>query len=190
MGRLFKLRSLVQLALGLVVAVGIFGYVGIPSFRGAVDQALSGGLPGIASRISGIVSPRLTIVRPVKVTASSELPGHAADLMFDTFTNTDWQGTGATPTITVTFKDKVDLGAVILHLGNADKFVDLRRPAKIELDFPDGTSATITPQDVHDSQTFTLEAKGVDTVTIKILATNGPASAPVSISEIEFFQKG
>jgi hypothetical protein len=190
LGRLFKLRSMVQLGLGLVVAIGIFGYVGIPSFHGYVDQALSGGVPGIIDKITGIISPKLTIERPVKVTASSEVNGHAADKMFDTFTNTDWQGTGDAPTITVTFKDKINLGAVILHLGNSDKFVDLRRPAKLELDFPDGTTATISPQDVHDSQTFDLGASGVDTVTIRILATNGPSGAPVSISEIEFFRKG
>jgi hypothetical protein len=153
-------------------------------------NGVTAGIPGIVDRITSIVSPTLTIERPIKVTASSEVEDHPAARLFDTFTNTDWQGEGDAPTITVTFKEKLDLGAVYLHIGNADAFVDFRRPATLELTYPDGSTATITLEDLHDPQQFDLSAPGVDSVQIKVTATNGPAGAPVSISEIEFFRKG
>jgi hypothetical protein len=78
---------------------------------------------------------------------------------------------------------------VYLHIGNADAFVDLRRPATLEFAYPDGSTATISLEDVHKPQQFDLGASGVDSVEIRIPSTNGPEGAPVSISEIEFFQK-
>ena len=68
-----KVRNLVGLALGLIVAVGIFGYVGIPSFQGMINGAISGGIPGIVDTIRKAVAPTLEIERPVSVTASSEV---------------------------------------------------------------------------------------------------------------------
>jgi hypothetical protein len=181
--------GLVRVALGVVVAIGIFGYIGIPSFQGMINGVIGGGIPGILDRITSIVSPTLTIERPIKVAASSEVEDHPAAKLFDTFTNTDYRA-GDAPTITVTFKEKLDLGAVYFHIGNADAFVDFRRPATLELTYPDGSTATITLEDLHDPQQFDLSAPGVDSVQIKVTATNGPAGAPVSISEIEFFRKG
>jgi hypothetical protein len=123
------------------------------------------------------------------VTASSEVTDHPAAKLFDTYTNTDWQGAGDSPTITVAFEEEVDLGAVYLHIGNAAAFVDFRRPATVELAYPNGSTTTITLEDVHDPQQFDLDASGVDGVDIRVLSANGPEGAPVSISEIEFFRK-
>ncbi len=189
---LFKLRNLAVAGLGIVVAIGIFGYIGIPSFQKYVSEATSGGIPGIVERIQHFINPPLTIVHPDPnaVTASNDTSGHEARKAFDGFVNTDWQGTGATPSLTVKFKEPIDLGAVIFHIGNQDAFVDMRRPATVELDYSDGTSATFTLQDVHDGQTFDLGASAVDSVTIKVTSTNGPDGTPVSISEIELFRKG
>jgi hypothetical protein len=181
--------GLVRAGLALIVGIGIFGYIGIPSFQGFVNGAVSGGIPGIVDKIKGIVAPTLQIERPVSFTASSEVKNHTAAMLFDTFVNTDWQGTDKVPTITVKFKEPVDLGAVILHLGSADAFVATQRPAELDLTFSDGSTATIKPKDVHDPQTFDLSASKVTSVEIKIGAMNGPDGAPVSISEIEFFKK-
>jgi hypothetical protein len=184
-----KIKNLIGVGLGLIVAVGIFGYIGIPSFQGLVNGAIGGGIPGIIDGIRKAVSPTLVIERPVSITASSEVAGHPAKLLFDAATNTDWQGADKAPTITVTFKEKVDLGAVILHIGSADAFVDTRRPAELTFTFPDGSSKTIKLEDIHDGQTFDLSASKVDSVVISVTATNGPETAPISISEIEFFKK-
>jgi hypothetical protein len=184
-----KVRNLIGLALGLIVAVGIFGYIGIPSFQGMINQAISGGIPGIVDTIRKAVAPTLEIERPVSVTASSEVADHPARLLFDAATNTDWQGTDKVPSITATFEENVDLGAVILHIGSAKAFVDTRRPAELTFTFSDGSTQKITLEDVPDSQTFDMSASKVDSVIITITATNGPEAAPISISEIEFFKK-
>jgi Anaphase-promoting complex, subunit 10 (APC10) len=124
------------------------------------------------------------------VTASSEAPKHPVAMAFDTFTNTDWQATDKTPTIMVSFKQPVDLGAVILHIGSSDAFTATRRPAELDLTFSDGTTAVLKPKDLKDAQTLDLSASKVTWVRISVVATNGPDGAPVSISEIELFKKG
>ena len=184
-----KVKNIVVIALGLIVAVGIFGYIGIPSFQGFVQKSIGGGIPGIIDSIRKMVAPTLVIERPVSITASSEVKDHPARLLFDAATNTDWQGTDKVPTITATFKEKVDLGAVILHIGSSKAFVDTRRPAELTFTYPDGSSQKITLKDVADSQTFDLSASNTDSVVITVTATNGPETAPIAISEIEFFKK-
>ena len=89
----------------------------------------------------------------------------------------------------MTFKEPVDLMSIIIHAGNSAKFVDFRRPSVLEFVFPDGSTKRVEPTDVKDAQTFDLAAGDVDHLTIRILDTNGPETAPISISEIEFFKK-
>jgi hypothetical protein len=185
-----KLMNVVRFGLGLLVVVGIFGYVGIPSFQKFVNESTGGGIPGIINTVQRFISPQLNPVRPTGVTASDAVKDHAGQLVFDTFTNTDWQANSDNPSLVISFKQPVDLGAVIVHAGNADAFVDLRRPAALRLDFSDGTSTTLTLKDEHDPQTFDLSASKVDSVTITITDTNGPTGTPVSLSELEFFAKG
>ncbi|MEI7742212.1 MAG: hypothetical protein WCK58_00525, partial [Chloroflexota bacterium] len=183
--------GLVRTVLAALVGLGLVGYLAIPSVQGTVNSFVSGGIPGIVDKIQRFVNPKLDPIRPTEVTASSEVDGHPVKQMFDTFTNTDWQGNDKVSTFTVKFKETFDLGAVIVHPGSADTFTDLRRPSKLAFDFADGTSITIDVQDVKDAQTFTSVTAGkIDSLTIRILATNGPESAPISISEIEFFKKG
>lgn len=182
--------GIIKGVLALVVMLGVFGYVGIPSVKGMIDGVISGGVPGLIDKVKRIVAPTLEPVRPDSVTASNEVPKHTASMAFDTFTNTDWEANDATPTLMVTFKQPVDLAAVILHVGSADAFTTTRRPAELDLTFSDGTTAVLKPKDLHDPQTLDLSASGVTWVQIKVVAMNGPAGAPVSISEIELFKKG
>ena len=63
----------------------------------------------------------------------------------------------------MTFKDKIDLMFVIVHTGNSQKLVDFRRPIKIELDFPDGTSKTIDLEDVHKLQLVRVSRRTAST---------------------------
>ncbi len=189
---LLKIRNLMVAGLGIIVMIGIFGYIGIPSWRGYVADFTSGGVSGMVDRVRDFINPPLLPLHPDPgaVSASSEIDGHEARKAFDGFTNTDWQGNGSAPDLTVTFKEPVNLGAAIVRIGNEDAFVDMRRPATLELDFSDGSSTTLTLADTHDPQTFDLGASGVTSMTIKVVATNGPDGTPVSISEIELFTKG
>lgn len=192
MQSLFRVRTLIVAALGIVVMIGIFGYVGIPSFQRYVADFTSGGLTGMVDHVKSFINPPLLPVHPNPgdITATSEVQGHEARKAFDGFYNTDWQGTGKAPSITVKFAEPTDLSSVIIRIGNQDAFVSMRRPATLEFDFPDGTSRTITLKDEHDPQTFDLPASNVSSMTIKVTSTNGPDGTPVSISLFELFHKG
>jgi hypothetical protein len=187
--------GIVRGLLGLVVAIGIFGYVGIPSFRGmvtsAADPLLRGGPTQVIDNIRKIVSPKpaQVVPRPEDISASSEVKDHPARLVADGRTPTDWQGTDKVPEITVKFEEPIDLGWVIVHAGNAAAFADLRRPSALELVFPDGSTKRIELEDKKEPQTFEVSPGTIDSLVIRVVDTNGPESAPISISEIEFFKK-
>jgi hypothetical protein len=190
---ILKSIGLVRGLLALVVAIGIFGYIGIPSFQSvvtsALDPVLHGGPTQIVENIRKMVAPTPVVERPVAIAATSELADHAATRLIDTFSNTDWQGDDKAPEITVTFEEPVDLLSVIVHAGNGDAFVDFRRPATLEFEFPDGSTKRVDLEDVKDPQTFDLSANAVDRLVIRVVDTNGPEAAPISISELEFFKK-
>ena len=187
--------GIVRGLLGLVVAIGIFGYVGIPSFRGmvtsTVDPLLHGGPTQVIENIRKIVSPKpaQVVPRPEDVTATSEVKGHEARLIRDGITVTDWQGTDKVPEITVKFEEPIDLGWVIVTSGNSAAFADMRRPSALEFLFPDGSTKRVELEDTKEPQTFELSAGDVSSVVIRVVDTNGPESTPISISEIEFFKK-
>ena len=178
-------RSVLTLGIALVAIAGAAALVAVPSLRLSLTDGITGGI----DQIRRIVMPSLEIERPAAVEAADDVPGHPAELMFDTFTNTDWRTAAANPEVTVRFEEPVDLGAIIVHSGAADGFVELRRPATLVLEFPDGSSTTIRLEDVHDPQQFDLGASGVDRVVIRVGETNGPAGTDLSISEIELFAR-
>jgi hypothetical protein len=190
---LMQLRTFAVGILAIVIGLGVIGYVGVPGVSKYVSEFTSGGLPGIANRIGNFFNPPQVLVRPVKerLTASSEVRDHPIANLFDSRSNTDWRADGKQPSATVTFPGKVDLLSTYVYSGIAgDDFVNLRRPATLRFSFPDGSSQTVTLQDIHDKQFFELKANGVDEVTITVLTTLGPDDAPLAISEIEFFKKG
>ncbi|HYN47265.1 MAG TPA: zinc ribbon domain-containing protein [Candidatus Nanopelagicales bacterium] len=193
LGGIVKSIGLVRGLLGLVVMLGIFGYVGIPSVQsginGLVDTVRTKGVGGIVDGITGIINPKLEAVRPIAFTANREIEGHPVGLLFDLRTNTDWQTADKAPTVKVTFKEPVELRSVIVRAGSLNTFVDLRRPSRIAIDFADGTTKEIDLGDVKDPQTFEISGPLADSVTIRILDTNGPEAAPIATSEIEFFAK-
>ncbi len=190
---LMQVRTLIAGALAIVIGLGVIGYVGVPGFSKYVSEFTSGGLPGIANRIGNVFNPPQVLERPVLATlvASNEVADHPIGNLFDSRSNTDWRAGGKQPSATITFPEKVDLLSTYIYSGTAGKdFVDVRRPATLQFTFPDGSSQTVSLQDIHDKQFFELKASGVDKVIVTVLTTNGPADAPVAMSEIEFFRKG
>jgi hypothetical protein len=176
--------------LGLVL-VGAVGYMAVPS----VGSAINGGLRGLVDTVRGIVSPSLDLVHAASTRASLELKDHPAKNLSDGATNTDWQAADDSAVLTFTFERPINIGAMNLWNGAADPKTkalrtDLRRPAQLVLTSQTGQSVTIDLQDIHDKQTPYFDLSGVETLTIKITQTNGPASAPVSFSEFEFLKKG
>jgi hypothetical protein len=168
-----------------LVALGLIGSVAIPSVRNVALGALSSGL----DQVRRVVAPRLEPETPVSAEAADQLDDHPVADLFDRRRFTAWEAAGEAPVATATFAKPVDLGAVILHPGLEDGFLDLRRPARIELAFPDGTTVAFNLEDVPDLQRFDLNVSGVQTVEIRIVETKGPPGAPVAFAEIEFFTK-
>jgi hypothetical protein len=176
--------------LGLVL-VAALGYVAVPS----VGSAINGGLRGIVDNVRRIVSPSLVLVHPATTTASSTVKDHPAKNLTDGATNTDWQATDDGAVLTFTFERPIDLGAMNIWNGAADPKTkalrtDLRRPAQLILTSQSGQTVTIDLSDIHDKQTPYFDLSAVETLTVKISQTNGPGSAPVSLSEFEFLKKG
>jgi hypothetical protein len=193
LGGILKSVGLVRGLLGLVVMLGVFGYVGIPSFQGVVngvvDTVRNKGVGGLVDGITGLINPKLVPVRPVGFEANGELDDHPIRLLFDLATNTDWQTGEKGPSVAVTFKEPIELRSIIVRAGSLDAFVDLRRPSRIAIEFADGTTREIELQDVKDPQTFEVSGPLSGKITISIKDTNGPEAAPIAISEIEFFAK-
>jgi hypothetical protein len=177
-------------ALGLLL-VGAVGYMAIPS----VGSAINGGLRGIVDGVRGFVSPQLLLVHPATTSATAEVKDHPAKNLTDGATNTDWQAADAGAAMSFKFERPIDLGAMNIWNGAADPKTkalrtDLRRAAQLILTSQSGQSVTIDLDDVHDKQVRYFDLSAVETLTIKISQTNGPASAPVSLSEFEFLKKG
>jgi hypothetical protein len=186
-----RFRFIFKWVVAGLFALGAVGYLTVPS----VGSLINGGIRGVAESVQRFVSPTLVLVHASEATASSAVGEHPASNVTDGATNTDWQGAGSDQTLTFTFERPIDLGALNLWNGAADPKTkalrtDLRRPSKLELTSQSGQSTTIDLDDIHDRQIRYVDLGGVETLTIRVLETNGPASAPVSFSEIEFLRKG
>jgi hypothetical protein len=190
---LMRGRTLLAGILAVLIGLGLIGYVGVPGVSKYVSEFTSGGVPGIVNRIGAFFNPPQVLIRPVKdrLQASNELPDHPIGNLFDSRSNTDWQASGQTPSATVTFPETVDLLSTYVYSGTAgDDFTNLRRPKTLQFTFPDGSSQSVTLQDIHDKQFFELKKDGIDKVIVTVTSTTGPEDAPMAISEIEFFRKG
>ncbi|HEX8959591.1 MAG TPA: zinc ribbon domain-containing protein, partial [Solirubrobacterales bacterium] len=181
-----RIAKVIQALVALLLVASVAGYLALPSFQGMVNSAVSGAV----GQITRLVNPKLNPIRPSSVTSSDQLAGHPASQMFDKYSNTDWRASGQQPSANVAFDHRFDLGALIVHAGSADNFTATRRPAKLMLTFSDGTSTTLDLKDDNSPQTITVDKQGIDGFVLTVVATNGPASQPVVISEIEVFEKG
>ena len=188
-----KGRTFVAGILAIVIGLGVIGYVGVPGVSKYVTSSRAAGCPGSSTGWEASSTCRRSSCDRSRTDCgrAARSPNHPIANLFDSRSNTDWRADGGTPSVTVTFPEKVDLLSLYVYSGIAgDDFVNLRRPATLQFTFPDGSSQTVTLQDVHDKQFFELKANGVSAVTITVPSTTGPDDAPVAISEIEFFKKG
>ena len=164
---LMKGRTFVVGILAIVIGLGIIGYVGVPGFSKYVSEFTSGGLPGIVNRIGNFFNPPQVLVRPVK-DRSSEQRGRRPSDREPVRQPVEHRLAGRRqPAERDRHVPREGRPALDVRLlGDAGKdFVDLRRPATLQFTFPDGSSQTVTLQDIHDKQFFELKANGVDTVT-------------------------
>jgi hypothetical protein len=184
MGRV-RIRQVFEWVLGLLVLLGVVGYFAIPNVQQLANRAMSTGI----ATIGRLVNPRLDPVRPTGFAASDEVEGHPVGQLFDKYANTDWRASSDLPTVTVKFAEPFDLGALIMYSGASDKFTETRRPARIQLTFPDGTTTELELKDDNAEQSITVEKNGIDAFELKVLETYGAAGTPVTLSEIEVFAR-
>lgn len=181
--RSVEVGAFVKGGLGLLVALGLIGAIAFPDVRSLVVNRAT----GFVDEVRRLISPTIEPVQPISATASSETEGHAAALLIDQRTNSDWQSAEASPSVTITFQSEVDLAQIYVSNGIAGDYLSTRRPTRLVFDFGDGRTTEIRLADDHEPQRFDLAADDVRTVEIRILETAGVDDAPVAISEIEFF---
>jgi ribosomal protein L40E len=180
-----RVGYVVRSAVGLLFLLGVIGYVAVPPVRVILIQSLR----GIVDQARRVVAPRYVIVRPTTETPTSEQPGHEARKAFDQSPKTYWASEDPRPLLTLTFPESVKLGAVSVYSGANPGFVDLRRPATLQLVPDQGDAASIELQDIHTEQKIFFDLAATKHLQVRIVATNGSSTAPLALSELTFFAK-
>jgi hypothetical protein len=185
-----RVGRLVRRAIAVAVLLAGLVYAAYEPFRDTVNsQALA-----LKDTVAGIFVTRYTPVRPTKVTATAEEPGHGANLVSDNASNTYWAApvAGAEPALLLTFDRPVDLRKVIVRVGIGDDFQSAHRPQKVHLVYSTGKTYDLTLADTPDAQDVTIEnSAGATSVEMHVVALNRSLSGKdVAISEIEFFEAG
>jgi hypothetical protein len=186
-----RFQFVIRWALAGLIVLGAVGYVAVPS----VGSLINGGIRGVVDQARRILSPSLTLVHAATSQTNTSVTDHPAKNVTDGATNTDWQADGDQLFLTFTFERPIDLGAMNIWNGAADSKTkalrtDLRRPAQLLLETQSGQTATIDLDDIHDKQVRYVELSAVETLTIRVVQTYGPADAALALSELEFLKKG
>lgn len=140
------------------------------------------------------VSPQIEPVRPVAVSASSEVAGHPATAAFDGASNTHWSeaedGDGEGATLELELDPPVDLGRIGITSGDQSSvtsFAAQPRPRTIEVTAGESTTE-ITLQDTADFQSHSVKVSDATRVTIRVTSVYpSPGGDDLSVAEIELF---
>jgi ribosomal protein L40E len=174
-------------ALGVVVLL-LLAYAVVPGVRTKVNDSVGSTYTAARRHFSPVYDP----VRPVSVTASSEVATHPARLTIDLLKPTYWAANVAAdkqPFLKLSFASPVDLDRILITSGAAQDFANLARPNSVKLVFSDKSTTTLTLQDDLNPQAFDISAKHVTYVEIHILSVYPSAqSTDVAINEVEFFK--
>ena len=182
------LRTFVATLLAVVLAGGLLAYAAVPGFRQSVNLRADTLITQVRRQLgAGIVE-----VHPVSARASSELSGHASRFAADLIDNDYWAadaGRDPQPTLLFTFDGKTDLDYLLITSGaSGTDFAHLARPKSVQLVYSDGTGEQLTLKDDPKPTTYTVHARQVSTVTLKILDVY-PVSgtSAVGVTEVEFY---
>ena len=186
-----KFKSLKGKVGRIMVIVGILGVV-VFSFgpgRDTVDDWYHS--------VKRLVFPEYDPVRPVAVSATSELDGHPAAAAIDQIKNSYWaegaEGNGEGQGLVFDFEEPIDLAKVGFTSGASSKpedFVTQPRIRELQLLFDDGTTKTVELADKADFQSFDVERSGVTQVQLQIISVYPSLEGhAASLAEIEFFIK-
>jgi hypothetical protein len=179
--------------LGVVLVAAVAAYLLIPSLHKQVDQTAKSWYH--TAKVT--VAPSTAPVRPVSVTASSEVRGHPAQLASDTYSDTYWAvdlTKDPHPILTLTFAGPTDLVYAWFTNGTAEKYTEQPRPKNLHITYSDGSSQDVTLLDKHDAYGVELHARNVTWMKIQVMSVydatgSGPNSKIMALAEIELFMR-
>ena len=192
----------VSRVVGVILLIGGLVYGIVPGIRNQVNEEVG----SVKGWFNGLIHPTRTEVIPTGILASSQLPGHAAQLIIDRATNTYWlarvpKRRDRRLTLDFSFQNKFDLKNIAVWNGvGSSKDPDYgttRRAAKIFLEFPDTNvpGCTVNLKDragEADKQNVSdCNADSIGRVRVTILEYDGdPKVTDVAISKMQFYKKG
>ena len=174
----------------LALAVLLFGglYAFSQPFRGYVNTQVISGKDAVAGIFVDYVP-----VRQSSISATRERPDHPAKLAMDNDPGTFWaaQTDPQTAALIIQFDHATDLRRMIIHSGDAKKFLGSARPQRLTLVFDTGKTHDIRLIDKPEQQEHAISGgDGVRQVQVLIAGTYpSTESTDTVISEIELFEK-
>jgi hypothetical protein len=191
------MRATRKIFRGARIVVAIFTiiagilFAAYPPFRDAVTNRFQQVKEKVANALPSPDSP----IRPVKVTASAQVPEHAAAAAFDVADNTHWAApwrSDARASVDLDLGKKVALRRVIVTVGIKNDFAAAHRPALLQFAYDNGKFDTLVLKDEPAPQEFALEnGLGVGKLHVEVLNVNlSQNSSDVALTELELFGVG
>ncbi len=180
-----------QVLLLAAVIGAVAGYALVPAWRDTVN--------GVIGSITGTFLPAADPVSTSGKATGPSAKDHPAQLAFDG-TTTYWAAPfkdGSPPAIQAAFTPPADISKVLITAGaSGQSFKSLARPRDVTLEFLDAGGVVIASKsyelkDQVEPQSFDVGAKAAAEVrlTVRSVYLAATPSAPVAITEIEFFGK-
>jgi type II secretory pathway pseudopilin PulG len=181
-------RTFLVTMLIVVVIGGIFAYLALPGFRQAVNREVDIAVTDLRR----LINPSYIQVHPVTTSVSSEISSHPGQMAADLINNDYWAADltrDPQPTLTFTFDGSTDLDALVVTNGapNPD-YSRLARPKTLQISYSDGTGEQVTLKDVPQATAYIIHARGVTSMTVRIVSTypGDGSSSSVGLAELEF----
>ncbi|UUV33056.1 zinc ribbon domain-containing protein [Amycolatopsis roodepoortensis] len=184
-----RVGKAVRRVIAVMLLLSALIYALYQPFRGAINTAAV----GLWNQTTGIFETKLNPVRPSKVTATAQSPGHPGNLAGDNATNTFWAAPAQSePVLVFTFDRPVDLRKAIVHSGNGANFQAAHRPKTLHLVFSTGKTYDMVLADTPDAQEVPIEnSAGATGVELHVVGLHRSLDGmDVAISEIELFEAG
>jgi hypothetical protein len=177
----------------VLLAGSLLAYAAAPSFRTQVNGRLDQGVTA-ARRL--IFNPGYAEIHPVATVASSSIARHPADLVDDLVAPNDyWAADTARdprPTLQFTFDGRTDLDVLEITTGTGatPDYTKLARPRTVQITYSDGTGQLLMLNDDPKPTAYTVYARGVTSMTMKITSVYPVAgSTVVALDEVEFLRQ-
>jgi ribosomal protein L37E len=182
------LRTFLVTMLVVLLAGGLLAYAAVPTFR----QAVNARVDTLATQARRQLGAGIVEVHPVGARASSELSGHPARFAADLINNDYWAADVARdhqPTLVVSFDGPTDLDYLLVMSGAPGQdYARLARPRSVQLVYSDGTGEQITLRDDPKPTQYTIHARGVTTVSVRVDSVYPVAgTSSVALTEMEFY---